>query len=64
MTSSSTINQIDRRVAQALDDKEWGDARSWLDEIDPQGRTNVEQLNALSEEVRWSFDEVGWGYFE
>lgn len=63
MKNSSTDTQLDDRVAQALANKEWGDARSWLDEIDTQGRCNVEQLNAISD-VRWSFDEDGWGYVE
>lgn len=63
MKNLSTDTQLDDRVAQTLDDKEWGDARSWLDEIAPQGRNNVEQLNARSD-VRWSFDEDGWGYVE
>jgi hypothetical protein len=63
MKKSSTDTSVDSRVAQSLADKEWGDARSWLDEIDPLGKTNIERLNAMSE-VRWTYDEDGWGYFE
>ncbi|MEZ8292722.1 hypothetical protein AB6D11_02590 [Vibrio splendidus] len=55
---------IDSRITDSLDANEPGDARSYLDELDPNGQSCIETLNKRNESYLWSFDDDGWGYDE
>jgi hypothetical protein len=53
-------NVLDSRITQALADKEWGDARSYLDELNSTGTLSIKELNLYSDGVLWgSTMEVG-----
>jgi hypothetical protein len=52
-------------VLNAILNGEFGDARSFLDEYDPQGKTSISDLNKVNSKAQWLFDlEDGWGYIE
>lgn len=56
---------LNKDVVDALLSGEFGDARSFLDENDPQGLTPINELTEINDEVLWLFDvEDGWGYIE
>ncbi|EPQ9997528.1 hypothetical protein ACUYPW_003256 [Vibrio vulnificus] len=56
---------LNKDVHDALLSGEFGDARSYLDEIDPKGQTSITVLNKVNSKAVWLFDvEDGWGYIE
>lgn len=63
-TQSINNNVVDTRILNALADQEWGDARSYLDELIPDGQASIAQLNALSNGTVWHYGDDGWSYTE
>ncbi|MFV8387351.1 hypothetical protein ACNO5E_24925 [Vibrio parahaemolyticus] len=55
---------LNQEVYNSLVNDEFGDARSYLDEIDPKGMTDIALLNEANSGAEWHFDSDGWWYTE